>query len=65
YPFTRTYIKATADARTPEDDRRHPFWQAADRTKTDPAWRYREIDTDHLIPVKRPAELAELLLELT
>ena len=65
YPFTRTYIKATADARTPEDDRRHPFWQAADRTKTDPAWRYREIDTDHMIPVKRPAELAELLLELT
>jgi pimeloyl-ACP methyl ester carboxylesterase len=65
YPFTRTYIKATADARTPEDDRGHPFWQAADRTKTDPAWRYREIDTDHMIPVKRPAELAELLLELT
>ena len=65
YPFSRTYIKATADTRTPEGDRRHPFWQAADRTKSDPAWRYREIDTDHMIPVNRPAELTELLVELT
>jgi len=65
YPFTRTYIKATDDPREPGDERVHPFWRAADRTKTDPAWRYREIDTDHMIPVKRPAELAELLLELT
>jgi pimeloyl-ACP methyl ester carboxylesterase len=65
YPFTRTYIKATDDPREPGTERVHPFWRAADRTKTDPAWRYREIDTDHMIPVKRPAELAELLLELT
>ena len=64
YPFTRTYIKATEDPRPPDGERVHAFWRAADRAKTDPAWRYREIDTDHMIPVKRPAELAELLLEL-
>jgi len=64
YPFTRTYIKATEDPRAPGGEYVHPFWRAADRTKTDPAWRYREIDTDHMIPMKRPAELAELLLEL-
>jgi pimeloyl-ACP methyl ester carboxylesterase len=64
YPFTRTYIKATEDPRAPDGEREHPFWRAAERTKTDPAWRYREIDTDHMIPMKRPGELAELLLEL-
>ena len=30
-----------------------------------PAWRYREISTNHMIPSNRPAELARLLLELT
>ena len=64
YPFTRTYIKATEDPRAPDAERLHPFWKAAERAKTDPAWRYREIDTDHMIPMKRPAEMAELLLEL-
>ena len=67
YPFSRTYIKATEEPR-PADGagaRPSPFWRAADQTKTDPAWRYREIDTDHMILVNRPAELVELLLELT
>ncbi len=40
------------------------FWRAAEHAKSDPAWRYREIDTDHMIPINRPAELVELLLEL-
>lgn len=40
------------------------FWRAADHAKGNPAWRYREIDTDHMIPINRPAELAGLLLEL-
>ena len=30
-----------------------------------PAWRYREIATNHMIPSNRPDELARLLLELT
>jgi hypothetical protein len=62
YPFTRTYIKATAEPR-PEPG--GPFWAAADRAMASPAWRYREIATSHMIPSNRPEELARLLLELT
>ena len=62
YPFTRTYIKATGEPR-PESG--GPFWAAADRVMASPAWRYREISTNHMIPSNRPAELARLLLELT
>lgn len=61
YGFTRTYIKATGEPRPPES---HPFWEAADRVVRDDRWRYREIATNHMIPSNRPAELAELLLEL-
>jgi pimeloyl-ACP methyl ester carboxylesterase len=65
YPFTRTYVKATDDPRTGSDGSLpSPFWRAAARTKNDPAWRYREIGTDHMILANRPAELVELLLEL-
>ena len=38
---------------------------AADRARQSPAWRYREIATNHMIPSNRPDELAALLLELT
>ncbi|MBO0775127.1 MAG: alpha/beta fold hydrolase, partial [Actinobacteria bacterium] len=62
YPFTRTYIKATGEPR-PEPG--GPFWDAADRVRHSPAWRYREIATSHMIPSNRPDELAGLLLELT
>ena len=62
-PFTRTYIKATGDPR-PADGRRSGFWEAADRTRNDPRWRYREIDCGHMVPDERPAELVALLLEL-
>ena len=65
YPFTRTYIQAPEEAHPVDGARPSPFWRAADRTKADPAWRYRELDTDHMIMVNRPAELVELLLELT
>jgi pimeloyl-ACP methyl ester carboxylesterase len=58
YPFGRTYIKATVEA--------YPkaFWNAADRARSSPAWNYREIATDHLVPINRPQELTEMLLEL-
>ena len=59
YPFGRTYIKATA-----EPPGSSPFWTAARRAQSSPAWVYKEIATDHLIPLNRPSELAELLLEL-
>jgi pimeloyl-ACP methyl ester carboxylesterase len=62
YDFSRTYIKALQEPRF--HDRDSAFWRAADQAKDSPDWRYREIDTDHLIPVNKPAELVELLLEL-
>jgi pimeloyl-ACP methyl ester carboxylesterase len=69
FPFTRTYVKALQEPRavTSAGAGTGPsaFWRAADYAKSDPSWRYREIDTDHMIPINRPAELVELLLELT
>ncbi len=62
YPFTRTYIKASAEPRT---EPASPFWAAADRARTSPAWRYREIATNHMIASNRPDDLARLLTELT
>lgn len=61
YPFTRTYIKATGE---PRPEPAGPFWAAADRVRQSPAWRYREIATNHMIPSNKPEELARLLLEL-
>lgn len=62
YPFTRTYIKATGDARLASGP--DPFWQAADRVRGSAAWRYREIATGHMVASNRPAELTAMLLEL-
>ena len=62
YPFTRTYIKASAEPRTQPPS---PFWAAADRAKTSPAWRYEELDTTHMIASNRPGDLTRLLTELT
>lgn len=63
FPFTRTYIKATEDA--PDAPGNAVFWAAAERAKSSPAWRYHEIDTNHMIANNRPAELAAILLDLT
>ena len=62
FPLTRTYIKASAEPRTQPPS---PFWAAADRAKASPAWRYRELDTTHMIPSNRPGDLTRLLAELT
>ncbi len=63
WPFTRTYIKATAD---PNDaDGSGAFWQAAIRAKASPFWRYEEVATNHLVPANRPAELVAILTSLT
>jgi pimeloyl-ACP methyl ester carboxylesterase len=64
YPFTRTYVKAAEEPRRRPGGRTSPFWRAAERTKGDPAWRYLEIATDHMILVNRPADLVDMLLEL-
>lgn len=58
YPFARTYIKATEEAEP------KAFWNAAQRAQSSPAWNYREIATNHMVPANRPRELAEMLLEL-
>jgi hypothetical protein len=62
HSFSLTYIKATADARPAEGPQ--GFWPFADRTRADPRWRYREIDCDHMVPLKKPQELTNLLLEV-
>jgi pimeloyl-ACP methyl ester carboxylesterase len=59
YSFSRTYIKATAESEP------SAFWAAARRAQSSPAWHYREIATDHIVPINRPHELAEMLLELS
>jgi pimeloyl-ACP methyl ester carboxylesterase len=64
YPFTRTYVKALREPRSAAGTGDSAFWRAAEQAKGDPAWRYREIDTDHMIPINRPAELSDLLIDL-
>lgn len=59
FAFTRTYIKATAEAKEAEIP---AFWAAAKRAQASAAWRYHEVATNHMIPQNRPDELAEILL---
>jgi pimeloyl-ACP methyl ester carboxylesterase len=61
-PFPRTYVRATADR--PDAPAAAVFDAAAERARTSPAWRYREVATNHRIASNRPQELAGLLLEL-
>lgn len=62
YPFTRTYVRATADR--PDAPGTAVFDAAARRAQSSDAWRYREIATNHMVPSNRPDELASLLEEL-
>ena len=57
-----TYVKAAQDER--QVDRPDPFWRAADHARSHSAWRYHEIDSNHMVPQNRPAELAEILFSL-
>lgn len=62
FPFSRTYIKATA---APENDPGNAaFWQAARHAQAAPAWRYFEIATNHMVASNRPQELAALLQQV-
>lgn len=63
HPFTRTYIRATADR--PDAPGAAAFDAAAARARESAAWRYREMATTHMVPSNRPEELADLLRELT
>lgn len=57
-----TYVKATQDDRVAGGP--DPFWGAADRARDHPSWRYEEIESNHMVPQNRPAELAEILFSL-
>jgi pimeloyl-ACP methyl ester carboxylesterase len=60
--FGLTYIRATADpAEAPGNQ---AFQAAAERARQSPRWRYIELDTGHMIPMNRPADLAQILLDL-
>lgn len=61
HPFPLTYIKATADPNEPADS---PFWQAAHHAQASERWSYHAIDTNHMVPMTRPTELAEILSTL-
>jgi pimeloyl-ACP methyl ester carboxylesterase len=61
-PFGLTYIRATTDpAEAPGNS---AFRAAAERARQSPRWRYIELDTGHMIPMNRPDELAQILLDL-
>ena len=59
WPFTRTFVKATADPGEAADS---AFWRSGRQANGSPAWDYHEIATNHLIPMTHPAELTEILL---
>ena len=63
HPFTRTYIRATADAA--DAPGAAAFDAAATDARTSPAWRYEEINTNHMVASNQPAELVAMLLELS
>jgi pimeloyl-ACP methyl ester carboxylesterase len=60
WPFSLTYIRATADDGPPNP----AFEAAAARARNSPDWRYAEIATNHLVAQNRPRELTDLLLDL-
>jgi pimeloyl-ACP methyl ester carboxylesterase len=64
FPFTRTYIKAVREPKVEAGAGSSAFWRAAEHAQASPAWRYREIDTNHMVAINKPEELAKLLLEL-
>jgi pimeloyl-ACP methyl ester carboxylesterase len=62
YPFGRTFVKALGDPRSTEGP--DAFYDAADRLRNHPRWRYVESTSNHMIPQNRPQELVDLLLDL-
>ena len=61
YPFSRTYIAATAHP--PGDPGLGAIGRCAARFRTSKAWHYAEIPTGHMVASNRPEELTRLLLE--
>ncbi|MEZ5280325.1 MAG: alpha/beta hydrolase [Acidimicrobiales bacterium] len=61
WPFSLTYIKATAD---PGEDGGSAFWRAAAHARASKSWTLHEIATHHLVPFTHPDDLASILLAL-
>lgn len=62
YPFTRTYIFASA--KPSEEMVLASLEKSAARARSSSAWRYCEIETSHMVASNRPAELTEILLSI-
>ena len=62
FPFTRTYIKATASPET--DPGNAAFWRAGRHAQASPDWQYFEIATNHMVANNRPQELAAILQQV-
>jgi pimeloyl-ACP methyl ester carboxylesterase len=63
-PFSRTYVKAAGHPPPPPDQRRGNFWNAAERVRFNPAWRYVELPYGHGLHREAPEAVAGLLLGL-
>ena len=59
FPFTRTFIKATASSET--DPGEIEFRRAARHAQDSDAWRYFEVPTNHMVANNKPEELAMVL----
>jgi len=62
WPFPLTYIKATDD---PAEEPDSMFWKMARIAESSEHWSYREIATNHLVPMTRPQEFVAILLALS
>ena len=63
FPFARIYIKATRD--DPGSDAGYEArWRAARHARASSAWRYHEIETNHMVATNRPEELAQILADI-
>ncbi|MFV0257142.1 MAG: alpha/beta fold hydrolase [Acidimicrobiales bacterium] len=61
WPFTLTYIKATADPSEADDS---AFWRTARHARASERWRYHEIPSTHMVPFSHAEPLAKILLAL-
>ncbi len=61
YPFSRTYIAATASP--PGDPGLDAIGRCAARFRSSKAWHYAEIPTGHMVASNRPEEVTRILLE--
>jgi pimeloyl-ACP methyl ester carboxylesterase len=62
--FTRTYVKAAGNPPPPPEERTGNFWNAAQRVRHDPAWRYYEVPGSHGFHREMPEAIAAILLDL-